>query len=569
MKRFIIITLAFMLTISITSCRGDKKESGFTGTDHSEKPTDTSVLTTREQVGTSASDLKPDFNVTPQPTNGRAAHDAELERILVGLWHNSPVVGSGFSERLLLEKEYSFVWFASQMDGMQRVRARSGYWKVTGGKLELYATEEIRWEGGRVVPAFASWGTDEVIEDARLVSETLLEPLLLIYDISEITIDKEVLDKRTVTIDGEVYWELYYPADRDEIYNEYEEFKTNNGYEMFSGHYNHGVLKTFDTPLSPELAERGTLCCFNGCDYPWSHYTWADYEDGSGGYCLMILIDAETPDGGAIDALYLPGYGLPAIGRNRYNIYIEWTNPANQEETIELMFEEQSGKMVIFANALKGVMRSRNQSDTVEMPVSVYKDDSGRDRYYVPLYAILNEIGGGVIVDAFSTGETYIYSGAHTQSYTGFWETSDRSGERADAVIGGITQSISSYWNGLELRPDGTFTESYRIFQDEGNWVLTEITGRYVFWGRTLVMLYETESEWRGVDYAALVPVRMDTPVEPYIFGRYVVQWDADYLDVSGKYPLYANLTEYGDSAPRPGKAPQTDNTVFQAGRRT
>jgi len=320
-------------------------------------------------------------------------------------------------------------------------------------------------------------------------------------------------------------------------------------------HSNPVAPKTLGTPLGPSIAERGTLCYFNGSNFPWNHYAWAEYEDGSGGYCLMILVDAEEPDGCANFALYLPGYGQPTIGRNKNNIYIEWTDPANKEATVELMFEEQSGQMVIFANALKGVKRSRDRSDTITTPVSVYKDDSGRDRYYVPLYAILNEIGGGVVFDAFSVSEAYIFAGANMQSYAGFWETSDRGEYRTDVVIGGKTHSIASYWQGLELRPDGTFTESSRFFQDEGDCVLTETTGRYIFWGRMLVMLSETESEWRGADYAALAPVRIAAPAGSYVFGWYVEEWDEDYLSIGGKYPLYANLAEHGDAAPRPGKA--------------
>lgn len=315
-------------------------------------------------------------------------------------------------------------------------------------------------------------------------------------------------------------------------------------------------LNTLGTPLDPDFVEQGTTCYFNGSDFPWSHYTWTEYENGSGKHCLMVLLDAEEESGYAIDALYLPGYGLPVIGRNRYNIYIKWTNPANREETVELMFELESNQMKIFANAIKGFKQSQNLSQTVEMPVSVYKDDSGHDRYYIPLYAILNEIGGGVIRNPYDTGEAYIFSGAHTQSHTGFWETSDRGEYRTEAVIDGKTHSISSYWNGLELRPDGTFTESRRIYQDEGDWILTEVTGRYVFWGRMLLMLRETESVWRGPDYTALVPVTIDEPADDRVYGGYIEDWDGDYLDIRGyTEPLYANLAERGEAAPRPGKA--------------
>ena len=504
------------------------------------------------QSEASVPELKPDPDAESKSGVEDFDDDIELERSLYGLWHGSPVVGSGFSERLFLEREYSFVWLASQMDGLQRIRALSGYWEVVDGKLELTVTEEIRWEGGRVVPAFASWGTEEVIVDAQIVVESLTEPLLLVYDVGGITVDREV-NKRTVAIGGEVYWELFYPTDRKEILEDYEAIKT--GKETPGCYYYPEAFISFGTPLSPALAEKGTTCLFNGSYFPWNFYLWADYEDGSGGQCLMILLDAEEPDGSAIDALYLPGYGLPVIGRDRYNIYIDWTNPANREDTVELMFQEQSEYMTVFSNALKGV-RSSTGADVIKMPVSVYKDDSGRDRYYIPLYAILNEIDGGVIYNAYNIGDAYIFSGSGIQSYTGFWETSDRGGFRADAVIDGQTRSIASHWNGLELRPDGTYTDAYRVYQDEGDWLLTEETGRYIFWGRMLIMICDTVSGWRGADYTSLAPVRDIEPFKPLIFERYITDWDPDYLSISGKQPLYANLVEQGEAAPRPGKAP-------------
>ena len=503
------------------------------------------------QKEASVSELNPDSDAESKSGAEDFDDDIELERSLYGLWHGSPVVGSGFSERLFLEREYSFVWLASQMDGLQRIRALSGYWEVADGKLELTVTEEIRWEGGRLVPAFASWGTEEVIVDAQTVVESLTEPLLLVYDVGGIAVDKEV-NKRTVAIGGEVYWELFYPTGMNEIYDDYEAIKI--GKETPGSYYYPEAFISFGTPLSPALADKGTTCYFNGSDFPWSFYVWADYEDGSGGQCLMILLDAEEPDGGAIDALYLPGYGLPVIGRDRYNIYIDWTNPANREDTVELMFQEQSEYMTVFSNALKGV-RSSTGADVIKMPVSVYKDDSGRDRYYIPLYAILNEIDGGVIDNAYNIGEAYIFSGSAMQGYTGFWETSDRGDYRADAVIDGQTRSISSHWNGLELRPDGTYTDSYRVYQDEGDWFLTEETGRYIFWGRMLIMICDTVSGWRGVDYASLAPVRDIEPFKPLVFGRYITEWNPDYFSISGKQPLYANLVEQGEAAPRPGKS--------------
>ena len=550
MKNRTVLTFCFLAFFTLLTACGDGGSAG-NGASGS-------------QSGLSAVNPIATPSVTSQPATNSpnvddsAESDLELEHRLYGLWHASPVVGSGFSARLFLEKEYNFVWFASQMDGTQRVRALSGYWEVSDGKLELRVTEEIHWEGGWLAPAYASWGTDEVIVDAITAVDMLKEPLLLVWDMSEITVDREVLDKRTVTLGGEIYWELYYPSDRNEIYDEYEALKTGSesplSADLPDGEYgldNPNDMISLGAPPSPEFTKPGTLCQFNGSTYPYSHYHWADYEEAGGGSCLMILVDTENPDGGANNALYLPGYGNPIIGRNSRNIYVEWTKPGRPEDTIELMFQEQSNLMVIFANALKGV-RSASGADVVTMPVSAYKDDSLYDRYYIPLYAILDVIGGGVVSDVFNDGEVYIFSGGGTESYTGFWETSDRGEPRADAVIGEETHSIATDWKGLELRPDGTFTLSSRISQ-EGIWVLTEETGRYIFWGRMLIMLCETDSQWQGADYTALTQVRLDKSALSYVYSWYIEEWDEEYLNAGG-LSLYALMAERGDAAPRPVK---------------
>lgn len=144
---------------------------------------------------------------------------------LVGLWHASPVVGAGFSIRLFLVDEHNFIWIASQMDGMERVRARSGYWSVADDRLELNTTEEICWEGGFPVPAFASWGSDQVIVEADVVEYRLTQPIKESYSLSAVTTDTVVLDKRTVTIGDAQFWELAASEDVNAFFDEHEDLR--------------------------------------------------------------------------------------------------------------------------------------------------------------------------------------------------------------------------------------------------------------------------------------------------------------------------------------------------------
>jgi hypothetical protein len=307
--------------------------------------------------------------------------------------------------------------------------------------------------------------------------------------------------------------------------------------------------------VSPGFGRSDIPFWFNGYEIFDYNFAWDKFEDGSGEECLMILVDAGEPDGAANDTLYLPGYGAATVGRHGNWIYVSWGDTNSENNCVILMFELESQYMAIHVNVLKGVKQGPD-SDTIKMPVSVRRGgDPDCDQYYVPLYAILTEIGGGVIYNPFGFGAAYIYSGDALQEYAGFWESTDRGEERADAVIDGVTHSIVSYWTALELRGDGTFTDSTRFYQSDRDWVLIETGGRYIFRERMLIMLYETESVWRGPDYAALMLIKTDEPIAPYITGWYITEWDEDYFDIRNyPYYLYGFLTKTGEASPRPGK---------------
>lgn len=176
----------------------------------------------------------------------------------IGLWHESPVVPSGFAQRLALNADHSFIWAASQMDGQERTRFSSGSWSVANGKLLLTATEEIRWEGGREVPAFDSWGTDTVIMDADIVVSKLAKTTE--YAISCVTTDSEVFDKRTVTIGGLRFWELDHPLDMETLKEDYSAAKADAGYsndylpDPWEWTFSDGTGTTLNNGLSFEFA---------------------------------------------------------------------------------------------------------------------------------------------------------------------------------------------------------------------------------------------------------------------------------------------------------------------------
>ena len=178
-----------------------------------------------------------------------------------GLWHAAPAVGSGFSERLALNEDNTFLWAASQMDGLERTRFRFGTWAVENGKLALTTEEEVRWEGGNEGPAEGSWATDTVIEDADIVLVVQTEPAVEKYELSSVTTDEDIVGRRTVTIGGIQYWELAHPMDMDEVCSDYMTLKETATSVINSATESHTIFgeytlqKTLDINGAPKVAE--------------------------------------------------------------------------------------------------------------------------------------------------------------------------------------------------------------------------------------------------------------------------------------------------------------------------
>jgi hypothetical protein len=77
-----------------------------------------------------------------------------------GLWHAMPIVASGYAGLYALFEDGTFLWRESEMDWAARLRERSGSWRVEGDTLVLTVSSEMVWEGGTLVPAAGSAGSD-------------------------------------------------------------------------------------------------------------------------------------------------------------------------------------------------------------------------------------------------------------------------------------------------------------------------------------------------------------------------------------------------------------------------
>ena len=94
-----------------------------------------------------------------------------------GMWHASPMLGSGWSQRLGLLDDSTFIYAASEMDGETRERYISGEWSVSPeGQLTLFCRVALKWEGGEVVTSMGSTGTETEIINADMV-KVVYEPV--------------------------------------------------------------------------------------------------------------------------------------------------------------------------------------------------------------------------------------------------------------------------------------------------------------------------------------------------------------------------------------------------------
>ena len=316
--------------------------------------------------------------------------------------------------------------------------------------------------------------------------------------------------------------------------------------------------------LEPDFIDYGTPCWFNAHEVVTAEnnpggigpaglaienrFAWAEFDDGSGRHCLCAALDAETEWGGENYNLFVPGYGLPVIEEDMGGVIITWTHLENPGDRIRLMFSDGSNLMTVSENSLRFI-DSSGDPDVVEMAASAFRDDTGLGRYFVPLYAIINEVDGGVMFDQFGAGAAFIYTGNVIRGYSGYWEVMNDSEYRNDAVINGETVSVGNYWWSLELAPDGTFTDADLYYQDEGSWIRTVKKGEYAFFGRILAMRYITESEYLGDGPENLEPLKVDEPHEGWdnetgssIYARYIDDWnDPEALFIRDFRPLYSN----------------------------
>ena len=111
------------------------------------------------------------------------------ESHLVGFWHGSAAVGSGYSRRFFFFPDGRFIYRENSMDGSRRLIEISGEWKLRGSHLVLKADSLRYLQGGYIAEPYASYGSDFVIEAAEETGTALSPPEVFSMPMSDFTVN--------------------------------------------------------------------------------------------------------------------------------------------------------------------------------------------------------------------------------------------------------------------------------------------------------------------------------------------------------------------------------------------
>lgn len=131
---------------------------------------------------------------------------------LVGIWHASPIVGAGYSERFFFYDDGTFKFCYSQYDEEKRILDMSGNWTVKGERLILSVLEETVLVGGELAEPSPSATSQYSIVNATVEKRHYDEPKTIEYTFGKLEEDKEGTDGLIygikLLINGQYYWRI-------------------------------------------------------------------------------------------------------------------------------------------------------------------------------------------------------------------------------------------------------------------------------------------------------------------------------------------------------------------------
>lgn len=131
---------------------------------------------------------------------------------LIGIWHASPSVGAGYSERFFFYDDGTFKFCYSQYDEEKRILDMTGNWTVKGERLILSVLEETVLVGGELAEPSPSATSQYSIINATVEKKHYDNPKTIEYTLGKLEEDKEGTDGPIygikLLINGQCYWRI-------------------------------------------------------------------------------------------------------------------------------------------------------------------------------------------------------------------------------------------------------------------------------------------------------------------------------------------------------------------------
>lgn len=126
---------------------------------------------------------------------------------ITGVWQDLPMAASGWSDTYQFFANGKYIFNYSTMDCEKRIIRHLGEYKFQSDTSILLITKtRTIIEGGKLVPAMGSCGTDFQLEDGIIKEIQLTNPEKTQLSISSIVPDKENLDKDKIVVNGVSFW---------------------------------------------------------------------------------------------------------------------------------------------------------------------------------------------------------------------------------------------------------------------------------------------------------------------------------------------------------------------------
>ncbi len=131
----------------------------------------------------------------------------KTEKLLVGIWQDSPVMASGWGEAYQFFPDGKFILNHNQMDCGKRELSLLGTWSIEKAYLILKVSSRKVVKGGKKVKSSGSCASEYDIEGGQTVTENLPAPKKIRLKISNTKADAE-FPLPVIGFDKQKYWKL-------------------------------------------------------------------------------------------------------------------------------------------------------------------------------------------------------------------------------------------------------------------------------------------------------------------------------------------------------------------------